>query len=199
MHSIIEEAIGGFNNFLKTQRDMEDEATITIALFDDQYELLVENANIKAVADLTEETFVPRGMTALVDAVGKTINTVSSDLYKLSDSKRSGKVMFVILTDGHENASKEFTNAEVKKLITNKEKELDWQFIYLGVGADSFDDAASIGIQQANFVGYSSGASFALDGTRAMTQAVMTYRSTGSYSLNKDEITEDTVGTTARQ
>jgi hypothetical protein len=184
MGQIKEEAIGGFNTFLAEQKAMDDEATMSIYLFDDRYEPLIENANIQAVAPLTDETFVPRGMTSLYDAVGKTINDVGFTLRSLPAKKRPSKVVLVILTDGHENTSKEFTSDQVKEMTQRQTSTYDWQFLYLGVGAESFADAQRMGIRADTTVVYEDASLLATSGTRAMGQSVSSYRSTGKMTVD---------------
>ena len=107
MASIMSDSIGGFNTFLKKQKELPDEATITVALFDDKYELLYDNVDIKKAEELTSKIWYPRGTTALYDAIGKTINTDRAKLKSLGNEAPS-KVLVCIVTDGLENASTEY-------------------------------------------------------------------------------------------
>ena len=114
MSAIIKESINAFNGFLKTQRELPDEATITINLFDDNFETIVENKNLKEVADVTDKQWIPRGLTGLFDSIGKSITNAKTSFTKLGEDKPS-KVLVCIVTDGQENCSKEYNLNTIKK------------------------------------------------------------------------------------
>lgn len=139
MASICTEAIGSFNNFLSEQKKVPGDVKMTTVLFDDQYEILNDGVMLTDISDLNDKTFVPRGMTALYDAVGKTITTVSERLSKTTKSKMPAKIIMLILTDGAENASKEYNSEKIKELIGSKK---DWEFIYLASDMTQFKDDA---------------------------------------------------------
>jgi hypothetical protein len=143
MEAIKKEAIGGFNNFLESQQKVEGKANMTLAQFDDQYELLYNGVDVQNVSKYTDATYVPRGMTALLDAVGKTINSISARMAAMKDEDRAKKVLVSILTDGYENASKEYKLDQVKKLVEEK-RAVGWEFIFIGAGLDKIA-AESIG------------------------------------------------------
>lgn len=117
MESIRSDAIGGFNRFLADQQEPEDPARLTMVLFDDQYDVAYNGMDIHNVPPLTTRTFVPRGMTALLDAIGKTLNTVSARLAEIPAEDRPEKIIVAILTDGHENASREFSLPVIRKSV----------------------------------------------------------------------------------
>ena len=127
----------GFNSFIDEQKKVAGEAMVSMYQFDDEYEVLFENKNLQKVDKLTDSTFSPRGMTALLDAVGKTVQNVKT--------KDVDQTVVLIITDGEENASKEFKLNQIKKLIKDKESE-DWQFVYVGANQDAFQVGQSIGI-----------------------------------------------------
>ena len=145
MDSIRDDAIGGFNAFLEEQKKVPGDATLTLMLFDDQFLVAYNGVDIQAVPPLDETTFVPRGSTALHDAIGRTINEIEARLDKMPDADRPSKVLVLILTDGMENASKEFDKGRIQKVIKNHEAK-GWEFIYLKAGPDSFEEAREIGI-----------------------------------------------------
>lgn len=146
MESIRSDAIGGFNRFLADQQAPEDPARLTMVLFDDQYEVVYDGTDIRDVKRLTNRTFVPRGSTALLDAIGKTLNTVSARFADMPANDRPEKVIVVILTDGQENASREFTLPVVRKMITTYTNDLKWDFIYLAANQDAFAESEKMGI-----------------------------------------------------
>jgi hypothetical protein len=150
MESIRSDAIGGFNRFLADQQAPDDPARLTMVLFDDRYEIVHDGTDIRKVRPLTNRTFVPRGTTALLDAIGKTLNTVSARLADILADDRPEKVIVVILTDGYENASQEFSLPTVREMITRYTNELKWDFIYLAANQDAFGESAKMGITAGN-------------------------------------------------
>ena len=139
------DTIGGYNSYLSKQRKNKFNTKITTVLFDDQYEILHDRKDIKEVKDITEKEYYVRGCTALLDAIGKTINNLDK---KVKDNK----VLFVITTDGLENTSKEYNKDKIKTLI---EQHYNWEFIYIGANIDSYGEGASIGIPRQNISNYS--------------------------------------------
>ena len=159
MRSVRQDAIGGFNTFLEEQKKIGD-ALFTYVQFDDEYEVVHNGIPLANMKPLDENTFVPRGMTALLDAIGKTINTVES-------RKGDRQVIVAILTDGQENASKEFKRNEIFENIRRLEKENKWTFVFLAANQDAIKAGGSLGIQSQHTYGYA--------GTGAGTR--------GAYSL----------------
>jgi len=152
MGGLEEDTIGGYNSFIKSKKDLN--AKLTTVLFDNQIEVLHDRVDIKKVKKLTNKDYYVRGCTALMDAIGFTIN-------KITPVAKDKKVIFVITTDGLENASKEYTKSKIKKMI---EKRKDWEFLYLGANIDSYGEADSIGIRKERVSNYSASAK----GTRKM-------------------------------
>jgi len=148
MAGLEEDTIGGFNSFIKTQSQQEGDTILTTILFDDKYEVLWSGVNAKDVV-LTEKEYYVRGMTALLDAVGKTIIHIHQRL-KITEQKN--KVIFVITTDGMENASKEFTYDKVNRLIKKQQEDMDWEFLFLGANIDVAKEADKIGINSNNAI-----------------------------------------------
>lgn len=146
MSSVLDATIEGFNAFLSKQKETAGEATMTLVQFDDKYEVNYENRPLKDVPLLSRETFIPRGWTALLDAVGKTINSVGEQLRKLPESERPEKVIVVIQTDGQENKSSEFTASQIQKMIAHQREKYDWQFVFLGANIDAFATATTFSI-----------------------------------------------------
>jgi len=153
MSSIIEEARGGFNEFIKKQKELPDEATITVALFDSGYELIYDNIDIKEAEELTDAVWYPKGMTALNDAIGKTINDVKATHAKMKKNDVPDKVIVCIVTDGYENNSKEYSSDDVKNLIAKCEKD-NWTFMFLAADQDAFAASRSFGIKDGNTMNY---------------------------------------------
>ena len=145
MAGLESDTIGGFNAFIKKQSQLEGETIVTAVLFDDRYEILWNGVKASEVK-LTKKEYYVRGCTALLDAVGKTILDVGHRLSQTSEEERPGKVIFVITTDGLENASREFTYEKVKELIKHQQEKHNWEFIFLGANIDAAKEADSIGI-----------------------------------------------------
>lgn len=147
MSSIKNDVIGNFNEFILQQRKLPGEARVTTVLFDDVITELYKNVDIKEVETLTDKTFVPRGMTALLDAVGSTINSLGLSLANMDESERPGKVMVVIVTDGEENASREFTRQQIKQMIEHQESVYSWDFIFIAANMDAALVGNTVGIK----------------------------------------------------
>lgn len=141
MGGIETDTIGGYNSYINEQK--KNNAKVTTILFDDRYEMLTKREDIKNIKKLTNKEYYVRGCTALLDAIGNTINFM--------DKEKANKVMFVITTDGMENASKEFTRAKIKEMIQGHK---DWEFIYIGADIDSYSEGQSIGIDSKNISNY---------------------------------------------
>ena len=145
MSTVALDAIGGYNAFLAEQKKLKDKATLSGMLFDDKFEPLNNGQilNIKDVPELTTATFQPRGSTALFDAIGKTVNT-----YK-GEKNNADKVLVIIITDGHENASREYSQRDISDLITYQKKN-NWQFVFLCSTEDAITVGASLGVSRGN-------------------------------------------------
>lgn len=154
MESVKADTIGGFNNFLGEQQKVEGEASLSLVQFDDQYEVVYEDKAIRAADRLTEATFQPRGSTALFDAVGRTINSTGQRLALTAEADRPDKVLFVIMTDGFENASREFTAAQISEMINHQRYIYKWEFMFIGANQDAVLSAKEIGIPAAASLTY---------------------------------------------
>jgi len=194
MSSIMGDSIGGFNNFLKEQRELPDEATITVALFDSHrnYQLLYDNVDIKEVKDITSKDWYPRGLTALYDAIGKTINADKARLARLGDEAPS-KVLVCVVTDGLENDSKEYQISDIKKLIKGCEKQ-DWNFIYLAANQDAFDVGSGFGISGSNTYTYTATSAGVADMSATLNNASVMYRSMSSTDDNFKVASKNLIG-----
>jgi uncharacterized protein YegL len=147
MSGLEKDTIGGFNSFVKRQVERKGKTLLTTVLFDDQYEILWSGVPAEQV-QLTRKDYYVRGTTALLDAVGKTILDVGYRLSRTEENDRPGKVIFVITTDGMENASSEFTHEKVKKLIEHQQEEYNWEFIFMGANIDVIAEAQNLGIKE---------------------------------------------------
>ncbi len=146
MQSIREQTISGFNEFLQDQKKNNKGANITLVQFDHEYEMVYEARDIKRARELNPMTYVPRGMTALLDAIGKTIKLTRQRHKQMEKPDRPEKTIFVIITDGYENSSTVFTRQDIFKKITKMESKHKWDFVYLGANQDAIREAAHYGI-----------------------------------------------------
>jgi hypothetical protein len=150
MSSIKDDTIGGFNSFLEEQQAQPGKCTFSLTQFDDKIELLYSFVDIKEVPKLTDKTFVPRGWTALYDAIGITINGCGAELAGMKEEDRPGKVLVVILTDGVENYSKEFGHSKIHEMIKHQTDMYKWNFIFLGANIDAEKVGSSLGAKLGN-------------------------------------------------
>jgi uncharacterized protein YegL len=143
MASCKDESEKGINKFVEEQRSLEGEANFTLVKFDNQYEKEYDGVNINTVSQIE---LVPRGSTALNDAIGKAINETGARLSSMSEKDRPGLVVFVILTDGFENCSREFTADQIKSMINKQQEVYSWEFTFLGANQDAILSASQFGI-----------------------------------------------------
>ena len=153
MGGLESDTIGGFNGMLQKQKKEEGEANVTTVLFDDQIDIIHDRFPIGVVKPLTDDDYYVRGCTALLDAVGSTVKKVENIQERLPEEMKAEKVIFVITTDGQENASQEYTANMVKKMIS-KNQEKGWQFLFLGANIDAVKEAEKIGIRRTHAVKY---------------------------------------------
>lgn len=169
MQSLRTDTIGGFNRFLEDQQTVPGKATMTLVQFDTMGIDTMQNAtDIKSVPKLSMETYVPRDGTPLYDAIGKTIEETGAFLKNTSESDRPAKVVFVVMTDGMENASTKFDLKRVREMIEHQKTAYKWEFVFMGANIDSYAVGGSVGVAGANtmnFAANSSGVKFAYAGT----------------------------------
>jgi len=197
MEDLESDTIGGFNAMFKKQKEIEGDCTVTTVLFDDQYEFLHNRIDIKKVKQLTKKQYFVRGSTALLDAVGRSIDQIGLALYNTPEPDRPEKVMFFIITDGLENASQEYTFEKVKGMIEHQQQVYSWEFTFLGANIDAVNVASQIGISQNNVADYvadGTGTRKNFEGVDALLKSART-ESISSYNDSKDivlnEIRED--------
>lgn len=161
------DTIGGFNAMLEKNRRQEGDAVVSVVLFDDRSDVICDRVGIREVKPLTEREYYVRGCTALLDAVGGAVRHISKVQKALPAHHRAKSVMFVITTDGYENASRKYSYKKVKKLIEAKRKE-GWEFVFIGANIDSAKEASHLGIDVDNAVDYCCDAA----GTEALFESV---------------------------
>ena len=180
MAGLERDTIGGFNAMLDKQKAQAGECRITTVLFDHRYELLHDRTDIRAVRPITAREYRVGGSTALLDALGKTIHKIATAQKNTSEPFRAKRVMFVIITDGEENASREYAAQEVQEAIRRQKSRYGWEFIFLGANIDAVETAGRFGIdagRAANYVPDSQGTALNF---RAMSETVSAFRACGA-------------------
>lgn len=170
------DTIGGYNAMLEKQKAVEGECRITTVLFDNNYELLHDRIDIQAVGPITDKEYFVGGTTALLDAIGRTILKIGNALKHTSEEYRAEKVMVLIITDGEENASCEYSAKRVKQMIECQKAQFGWDFIFLGANIDAVETAGRFGIapdRAQNFHADSRGVELNF---KVMSEAVTQYR-----------------------
>ncbi|MCR5740047.1 MAG: VWA domain-containing protein [Lachnospiraceae bacterium] len=148
MSGLESDTIGGFNSMITKQKKEEGEAYITTVLFDDKIETLHDRIEIGRVEPMNDSQYFTRGCTALLDAIGKTVNHIS-DIHRYArEEDRPEKTIFIITTDGLENSSREFTYDKIKNLLTKKQEKDGWEFLFLGANIDAIEVAGKMGISR---------------------------------------------------
>lgn len=138
MYDCVNDTIGGYNAFVKKQKDTPGKCLLTTVQFDDVCEFINEAININEVEELTGEVYFPRNTTSLNDAIGKSILKAGNRFSYMKEEDRPGKVLFVIITDGWENSSKEFTSDQIKEMVKEQEDKYDWDFVFMGANIDAW-------------------------------------------------------------
>lgn len=168
MCNLTKDTIGGFNSFVESQKD-DTKTTLTTVLFDTGWKVLHDGIDVYEVEPMTNKDYIAGGGTAMLDAIGETINRVQDRHDELGE-KKPDNVLFVITTDGEENSSRKFTKAQIEKIIKHQTSGHGWEFIFLGANMDAVKEAANIGISSTRAATYDWTAS----GTDALYSSVST-------------------------
>lgn len=174
------DTIGGFNAMLQKQKAVDGECRITTVLFDNNYTLLHDRIDIEAVSPMTDREYYVGGSTALLDAIGITISKLAAVQKNTGEDHRADKVMFVIITDGEENASREYSADKVRGMITHEKEKYGWEFIFLGANIDAVQTASRFGIGADRALDYVPDAKGTQLNFEAMADTVACYRKTGA-------------------
>lgn len=183
MESIRSDAEGGFNAFVADQRNQPGQCQLSLAQFDNEYEVVYTDRPLDEVPPLQ---IVPRGTTAMLDAIGRTVIDLGARLAAMPEDARPGTVLVAIVTDGLENASREFSYAAIKQLITQQEQVYNWTFMYLGADQDAIAQGAQMGIAAGRSLTYGRGSSG--QAYEAMSGAVRRLRSAAADGLQAPEV-----------
>ena len=176
MSGLESDTIGGFNSMLEKQKKEAGDAVVTTVLFDNTYRLLHDRFDIHNVKPITESEYYVGGSTALLDAVGKTIYKTVNVQRHAGPGEQADKVMFVIITDGMENASREFTYAQIRSMIEHEKDKYGWEFIFLGANIDAESVAGRYGINPNRAVNYYADAQGVKNTYESINEAVTNVR-----------------------
>lgn len=154
MFGLEKDTIGGFNSMLAKQKNEQGEAFVTTVLFDNEYEILHDRLPVRNVPEMTECEYKPRGSTALIDAIGRTIKHIATIHKYARYNDVPANTIFVIITDGMENSSRVYTSEMVKAMIEYEKEKYGWEFIFLGANIDAVETASHFGITKDRAVNY---------------------------------------------
>lgn len=184
MQSAREPTISGYNEFVAEQAKLPGDASMTLVQFDHEYEPVYRGVPCKQVKPMEFKGFVPRGDTALLDAIGRTIEDIGKRLEALAEADRPGKVIVVILTDGDENASKTFTRERIAAMVTHQREVYGWEFVFLAANQDAIFTGASIGVPSHSSLSYAADAKGTSAVMGSASNYVGTMRSAGVASFD---------------
>jgi hypothetical protein len=191
MEPMQEPAVAAFNAFVKAQLDVPGDARLTLIQFDDAYEVPIAACPVQDVRELTAATYTPRGMTALLDAIGRTVKDIDRRLSALPDTDKPGKVILAIFTDGHENASHEYSAKHISDLIRLYRDEKGWEFIFLAANQDAIASADAMHMD----AHLSANVSFSVQGMKstsgAMARKVRAMRMKASDTMDAQAMEDD--------
>lgn len=154
MSGLATDTIGGFNTFLAEQKVVPGEAIFTLCTFNDDYSLIHDGAKLSSIPDLNSTSYKPSGGTALLDAMGTTIDSVGKKLASMKEEDRPSKVIFLIMTDGQENSSKRFTPSQIKAMVQHQKDVYNWEFVFMGANIDAITEGEALGISVQNTFNY---------------------------------------------
>ncbi len=171
-----EAAIASFNEFLREQQEVDGIARLSLVLFDDRYELPIDNLPVSEVTCLDTATYRPRGATALLDAVGRTIKSFRKRIKALPKKNRPDQVIFAIFTDGLENSSQKYNWQDIAGMIQKRQEKNGWEFLFLAAGQDAIASAAQMNMHAQNSATASAGARGVGGSQRAMSRKIRAMR-----------------------
>ena len=176
MESCREATIGGFNSFLQEQQKTEGLARLTLILFNDEYLVPIDALPVAEILPLSSDSYVPRGSTALLDAIGRTIDELGARLAALSEKDRPLQVIVAILTDGLENSSQDYTWQQIADVIKQQSERYRWTFLFLGANQDAIATAAQMNITAANAAAHVADAAVLHASASSLTRKVRALR-----------------------
>ena len=191
MQELSEAAISGFNSFLDEQRNAPGDGRLSLVLFDDEYILHSDRKPLAEVEKLTTKSYEPRGMTALLDAIGRTINHIGQQLEATPEAERPASVIIAIYTDGYENCSKEFNAEKIHEMIRHQTNNYQWQFLFLAANEDAIATAAKYGIDPNNASTVKFDSSGMKASTRSFSRRILASRCVVNDEWDDTELQQD--------
>jgi len=192
MSGLEKDTIGGFNSMIRKQKNVKGDVVVSTVLFNHEVNVIHNRVNINKVHPLTSREYSVSGMTALLDAVGKSITKIKHVYADTLRENRPSKVVFVITTDGMENSSREYSYNRVKRMIRDVQAKYDWEFLFLGANIDAIDEARKFGINHDRAVRYHSDNVGTTKNFEAIDEAMTSLRTTNVIKKNwKRRVEED--------
>ena len=190
MSGLEQDTIGGFNSLIEKQKKEEGDAFISTVLFDSRREVLHDRVDLKKIEPITEKEYYVRGSTALLDALGEAIHHIGNIHKYARKEDVPEKTMFIIMTDGYENASRKYRYEEIRKMISRQKEKYGWEFMFLGANIDAISEAKKYGISEDMAVEYNCDRKGTAISYGAVSDAVSTCRACGTVSANWKEVIE---------
>ena len=176
MSGLEADTIGGYNSLITKQKKEEGEVFISTVLFDDRIEVLHDRVKLEEVQNITEKEYYVRGCTALLDALGGAIHHIGNVHKYAREEDRPEKTLFIITTDGQENASRRYSYSEIKKMVERQQKKFGWEFLFLGANIDAVTEAGRVGIRADRAVKYKCDSQGTMTNYNALNKAVSSVR-----------------------
>lgn len=184
MSHLTHDTCGNFNTFLADQKACPGEAAFTLCTFNTDYHLVHDFIKVASVPNLDTKSYHPMGGTALLDAMGSTIQSVGAKLAALPECDRPSKVIFLIITDGHENASSRFSRAQIKDIVTHQREVYNWEFVFMGANIDAITAGMDLGISMNNTMNYAATPTGTADLYRSISSNVSSYRGSSASQVD---------------
>ena len=192
MAGLESDTIGGFNALIEKQKKEAGEAFVSVVLFDSECEVIYDRVDLKKIEPMTDRQYYVRGCTALLDAIGGAVKHIGNVHKYAREEDRPGRTLFVITTDGLENASRRYTAEEVRRLVKRQQEEHGWEFLFLGANIDAVTTASHFGIRADRAVRYNSDHAGTALNYEVVSEAVCSVRAGAPLKANwKEKIEED--------
>jgi len=188
MAPLTKDTIGGFNNFMTEQRAQPGTAFVTLCLFSTIIKLIHDCVDLKLVPQLTTDTYRPSGGTALLDAMGVSITEVGKKLAALPEEERPSKVIFLIITDGEENSSKEYTLQTIKDMVSHQREKYSWEFVFIGANMDAINVGANLGVATHNSLNYDATTEGTKQLYQSLSKGITNYRTSASNKFDASQV-----------
>ncbi len=191
MHGLEKDTIGGFNSMIEKQRKEEGDCLVSAVLFNQHSDVLYDRVSLKDIREMTEKDYVPSGCTALIDALGGAIKHIRNVHKYIREEDVPAHTVFVITTDGLENASHRYSSDQVKRMVA-EQKEKGWEFLFLGANIDAVETASMYGIDRDRSVNYVPDSAGSIKNFKVLSETISKFRAKGKIDADwSEEIEED--------